>query len=98
MDSDDRAALGSYCAMLAERLGGELVMIMALGDGLHLLVVTARELSPEEQEALATEAGALVPHFLPESSLVEPRTDRVQRLLDRVRTEGVDVWPGPVSM
>jgi hypothetical protein len=98
MDTDDRAVLGRYCALLADRLGGELLTIMALGDGVEVLVVTARELSPEEQEELAAEAGAFVPHFLPETSLVEPRSDRVQRLLDRMRTEGVNVWPGPVSM
>jgi hypothetical protein len=98
MDVDDRAVLGRYCALLADRLGGELLTIMALGEGTEVLVVTARELSSEEQEELAAQAGALVPHFLPETSLVEPRTERVQRLLDRMRTEGVDVWPGPVSM
>jgi hypothetical protein len=98
MDVDDRAVLGRYCALLADRLGGELLTIMALGEGIELLVVTARELSAEEQEELVEQAGELVPHFMAETSLVEPRSQRMQRLLDRMRTEGVDVWPGPVSM
>ena len=58
----------------------------------------ATDLSDDVQAQLAEEAYPFTPCFVPERCLVSPVDERTQRLLDRMRTVGVNVWPGPVSM
>jgi hypothetical protein len=93
MTTDRREVLAAFCALLAERLGGRLLTIMALGPGLELLVVTKTELSEDEQESLADAAEPFLPQFVSERFLVAPDDDRERRLLERMRTEGMSVWP-----
>jgi hypothetical protein len=104
---NERDCVARYCALLADRLGADLLAVKMFGSRtIELLVVTARELSGEEQEELVeathpfyVECGRQIsPHFLCQDRLVAPRSERVRELLGRVRTEGMDVWPGPVSM
>jgi hypothetical protein len=94
MTPDRREVLADFCALLAERLGGRLLTIMALGQGLELLVVTKTELSEEEQASLADAAEPFLPQFVAERCLIAPDDDRERRLLERMRTEGLSVWPG----
>jgi predicted nucleotidyltransferase len=73
---------------------------------MDLLVVTARELGDDEEEKLVAETyepylecgRQISPHFVSQDQIVKPDSDRIRGVLDRVRTEGVDVWPGPVTM
>jgi hypothetical protein len=103
----ERDCVARYCALLAERLGADLRAVKVFGAGsIELLVITARELGGDEQEQLVeathplyVECGRQIrPHFLAEDWLVGPRSEHVRELLGRVRNEGMDVWPGPVSM
>jgi hypothetical protein len=103
----ERDCLARYCALLAGRLGDDLLTAKMFGSrDIELLVVTMRELDGDVQEQLVeathpffVECGRQIsPHFLSHVELVAPDNEPVRELLDRVQTEGVDVWPGPVSM
>jgi predicted nucleotidyltransferase len=73
---------------------------------IDLLVVTAREIGDDEEKKLVAETYELYlecgrqisPHFVSQDQIVKADSERIRDVLDRVRTEGVDVWPGPVTM
>jgi predicted nucleotidyltransferase len=121
LDQQERDCLARYCSLLAERLGGDLLAVQMFGSAargdmgaehspmhsdIDLLIVTARELPPAEQEALTTETypfylecgRQISPNFVSQDSLVHPESERVRELLLRLRTQAVVVWPGPVTM
>jgi predicted nucleotidyltransferase len=68
---------------------------------IDLFVVTARELTAAEEEQLLAETYELYlecgrqisPHFVAQSKLLDPHSERIRQLLERVRAEGVEVWP-----
>jgi hypothetical protein len=107
LEQRERECLARYCALLAERLGADLLAVQMFdSDDIDLLVVTAGEIPEDEQEELRNEAhpvslecGRRISlHFVSQASLVDPKTERVRELLVRIRSQAVNVWPGPVTM
>jgi len=100
LEQQERECLARYCSLLAERLGEDLLAVQMVGsEDIHLLVVTARELPAAEQEELTNETYPFYlecgrqfsPSFVSEDSLARPE-------VGRLRTQAVNVWPGPVTM
>jgi predicted nucleotidyltransferase len=78
----------------------------SMHSDIDLLVITARELLEAEQEALTDETypfylecgRQISPNFVSQDSLAHPESESVRELLVRIRSQAVNVWPGPVTM